>query len=110
MLTYDAQGHVSVVMMRCGRSKFASGDDTDATHEEIKEAFEGFEAYYGTYEVDIEQGTVTHHIEGCRFPNWEGTDQMRFFELSGDQLHLRTTPYMGYGKEWVWCLVWERVA
>ena len=106
-LMYDTNGNVSVFIMRKGRSKFFSGDPMGGTAEEIKEAFEGFLAYCGTYKIDQDKGTITHHIEGDKFPNWEGTDQLRFFRLSGNQLTLNTPPILAWGKEWVLCLIWE---
>ncbi|NNK84550.1 MAG: hypothetical protein HKO91_03235, partial [Desulfobacterales bacterium] len=62
-----------------------------------------------TYELDIENGKVTHHVKGARFPNWEGTDQQRFFELSDDRLYITTAPIPALGKEWVVSLIWDRV-
>ncbi len=59
------------------------------------------------YEIDEDKGTVIHHIEGDKFPNWEGTDQLRFFKLSENQLTLNTLPILAWGKEWVVCLIWE---
>jgi hypothetical protein len=98
------------LLMRHGRSKFVSGDPFGGTSEELKEAFEGFDAYCGTYELDIENGKVTHHVEGAHFPNWEGTDQKRFFELSDDRLVIKTPPIPALGTEWVLSLVWDRAA
>ena len=106
-LMYDNNGNVSVFIMRRGRSKFVSSDYAGGTAEEIKEAFEGLSAYCGTYEIDEDKGIVTHHIEGDRFPNWEGTDQLRFFKLSGNQLTLNTPPVLTWGKEWIFSLIWK---
>ena len=106
-LMYDTNGNVSVFIMKTGRSKFASDDPMGGTTEEIKEAFEGSSAYCGTYEIDEDKGTVTHHIEGDKFPNWEGTDQLRFFKLSGNQLTLNTPPFLLLGKERIISLIWE---
>lgn len=39
--------------------------------EEVRAAFMGFDTYCGTYKIDTVKGTVTHQIEGARFPNWE---------------------------------------
>jgi hypothetical protein len=104
---YDTNGNVSVFIMRAGRSKFVSGDPMGGTAEEIKEAFEGSSAYCGTYKIDEDKGTITHHIEGDKFPNWEGTDHLRFFKLSGNQLTLNTPPILAWGKEWIVSLIWE---
>jgi hypothetical protein len=81
MLMYDAKGHMFAVLIRPGRSRFVSGDPLGGTSEEIKEAFEGFDAYCGTYEVNTEKRTITHHVTASRFPNWEGTDPLRYFEF-----------------------------
>ena len=75
------------------------GDPLGGTSEEIKEAFEGFDAYCGTYEVNAEKRTVTHHVKASRFPNCEGTDQLRYFEFSGTRLILKTAPIPAIGTE-----------
>lgn len=107
MLMYETKGYMSVLIMRIGRSKFDSGDPFAGTTDEIKEAFEGFDAYCGTYEVNGEKETITHHIRGCRFPNWEGTEQVRYFELSENRLILKTPPIPSLETEWVVSLTWE---
>ncbi len=99
-LMYDAIGNMSVLLMHPDRPKFASDDMMKGTSEEIKAAFEGFDAYCGTYEVDAEKGAVTHHIQGSKFPNWLGTDQVRFFKISGDTLRLTAPPIMAGGVQW----------
>jgi hypothetical protein len=69
-----------------------------------------FEAYCGTYEVNAEKRTVTHHVKANRFPNWEGTDQLRYFEFSGTRLILKTAPIPALGTEWIVSLIWEQMA
>lgn len=87
-LMYDSNGNMSVFLMRPDRPKFAANDIYKGIPEEIKYAFENFDAYCGTYTIDIDKGTVTHHVEGSRFPNWEGSDQTRYFKFSNDTLSL----------------------
>jgi hypothetical protein len=108
ILIYDPDGNVFVLLMRRDRPKFASDDTWGGTPEEIKAAFEGFNAYCGTYEVNEDKGTVTHHLEGSMFPNWVGTDQVRFLKRSGDQLTLSTPPMPVSGKQSTVQLVWAR--
>jgi hypothetical protein len=108
MIIYSDSGDMAVVLMRAGRSKFASGDLLGGTAEEIREAFEGFDAYGGTYEVDVENGVITHQIQVARFPNWEGTAQVRYFKRLGDQLLLSTPPIPALDQEWVVEVVLER--
>lgn len=108
-LMYDAPGRMSVVLMRAGRPPFASGDPARGAPDEIKAAFEGFIAYYGTYDIDEELGTVTHHVEANSFPNWVGTHQQRFFTLAGRRLTLRSPPILDDGQTVTLTAVWERV-
>jgi hypothetical protein len=110
MILYDASGYMSYTAMRSGRPKFASGDARGGTPEEMKAAFEGFDAYCGTYEINVEEGVVTHHVETSRFPNWEGSDQVRFFQISGNRLAIDTAPIQSQGSEWVIHVVFERPA
>ena len=60
-------GHFSGQIMRSARPAFTSGDQLKGTPTEVKSAFEGYIAYYGTYEINQEEGTVTHHVEGSLF-------------------------------------------
>lgn len=108
MLMYDSYGNVFVLLMRRDRPKFASNDQWRGTPEEIKAAFEGFNAYCGTYEVNDEKGTVTHHVEGSLFPNWVGVDQERFLKFSGDQLTLSTLPVPLGSRQLIVHLIWAR--
>lgn len=110
VLNYDARGNMSVQLMRSDRPAFAISDFQKGTPEETKAAFEGFIAYFGTYEIDEEKGTVTHHVKGSSFPNWVGSDQVRFFELSGNHLTLRTPTIQVGGSTLTTLLIWERMA
>jgi hypothetical protein len=108
MLIYDENGYMSAQGMRPDRSFFVSGDLRNGTPEEINEAFNGYLAYFGKYEVNEQEGTVTHQIKGALFPNWVGQDQKRFFEFSGNRLTLKTPPIPAAGTTVVGILVWER--
>lgn len=90
ILRYGADGTMEAQLMRRGRARFGSGDHFGGTDEEVREAFEGYFAYFGRYEIDEMMGTVTHHVDGSLLPNWVGTDQVRAYEFSGDRLILRS--------------------
>ena len=98
-LMYDHNGNRSAFLMRPNRPKFESGDIYNGTPEEIKSAFENFDAYYGTYKIDMDKKTVTHFVEGSRFPNQEKTEQVRFYEFKNDTLLLSAT-LSAKGNEW----------
>lgn len=108
ILMYDANGHFSAQVMRPNCPAFASGDPFEGTPMEIKSAFEGFIAYYGTYEVNQKEGTLTHHTEGSSFPNWIGSAQRRFFEFSGNRLTISTPPILWNSQYITAVLIWER--
>ena len=78
-----------------------------ATPEEARGALLSYVAYFGTYEVDEEEGSVTHVSEGNFRPNVVGSRQKRMVELVGDRLTLRASPLPGGTRSSA--LVWERV-
>jgi hypothetical protein len=98
-LMYDSNGNMSVFLMRPDRPKFAADDIYKGTPEEIKFTFENFDAYCGTYTIDKDNGTITHHIEGSRFPNWEGSEQTRYYTFLNDTLSLSAKIKLK-GKDW----------
>jgi hypothetical protein len=108
-IMYDATGHMAVQLMQSNRPKFASGDPDQGTAEEIKAAFDGYGAYFGTYEIHEVEGFVIHRVEGSLFPNNVGTEQKRFFEFSGDQLILQPPPRQVGGEQVSPRIIWQRV-
>lgn len=109
LLSYTRGGYMAAVLMRRGRPKFASGDPLGGTPEELQLAFEGFDAYAGTFEFDEAKGIVTHYAAVARFPDWEDTAQVRFVKLVDCKLHLETPPIFALGLTWINTLVWCRV-
>jgi hypothetical protein len=105
---FTESGYISGQLMRPGRPLFASGDQASGTAEEIQAALQGYVAYYGPCQVDVQQKTVTTQVEGSLYPNWVGGEQVRFYELSDKQLILKTPP-MAFGEEEITgVLTWER--
>lgn len=109
-LIYTEQGTMSLMISRRGRKRFASDDRRGGTNAEIKAAYDGFESFAGTYEVDAARGEVMHHVQTSIFPNWEGTDLPRTFTIDGDRMTLVTPPLPSFGMQWVITLEWKRVA
>ena len=108
VLIYTPNGYMSALLMDPNRKKCASDDLKTGTADEIRQAYEKFDAYCGTYTIDEEKGTITHHVEGAKFPNWVGTDQVRYFELKGDRLCIRATLKVE-GEDWQGEAVLERL-
>jgi hypothetical protein len=105
---YDAAGRMSGHLADPRRTAFASNDFLRGTPEEVRQAFEGYFGYFGSYRVNVAAGTVTHHVEGASFPNYAGTDQKRFFTFSADRLNLTTPPTVRGGGRFTYLVVWER--
>jgi hypothetical protein len=59
---YDAAGNMCGMLMQADRPAFAQGDLLRGNPEEVKSAFEGFQAYLGTYEVNDEERMNIHHV------------------------------------------------
>jgi len=86
-IVYDPTGHLSVQIMRMpAQPTFAAGDDDKGTDAEVRAAYDGFVAYFGTYRVDEVNSVVIHVVEGSLKPSYTGTDQPRPFKLDGDVL------------------------
>ncbi|ODP31587.1 lipocalin-like domain-containing protein [Pandoraea sp. ISTKB] len=91
-LLIDAQGHYSLQIFKAERPRFTSGDKATGTPEEYKAAVMGSSTHIGTISVDSAKGTLTFHIQNASFPNWEGEQQKRNFELKGNELSYRVVP------------------
>ncbi|MDE3155039.1 MAG: lipocalin-like domain-containing protein [Acidobacteriota bacterium] len=108
-LLYDASGNMSAILMRPDRPRFASEDLRRGTDAEVRAAFDGFVAYFGTYTVDAEKATVTHHVRAAAYPNWVGGDQTRHYRFEGPRLVLSTPALQVGGQSLTSTLVWERL-
>jgi lipocalin-like protein len=91
LIMYDTTGHMTAQIMPLDRPKFASGNRQQATQEELKAALDGYIAYFGPYEVNEAEGVVIHHLEASIIPNQVGSDNIRYYEFSGDRLTLIPT-------------------
>jgi len=108
LIIYTSEGYISAQIMTAGRPDFASKDHMRGTDAEIRAAFEGYQAYYGTYDIDTTAGIVNHRVTGSVFPNLIGHNLKRYYEFSGNRLTLRTPPMKMGGSTVTGVLVWER--
>ena len=106
-IMYQQDGYMFVVIMRPHRAPFSVGDLLRGSTAEKVAAAESYVCYCGRYEYQGDK--VIYHIELSLFPNWVGSDQQRFVELTGDRLVLSTPPLLLEGKQQTAHLVWERV-
>jgi hypothetical protein len=117
MIVYLASGQMAVqIAARADRKAFApfNRGRLSATPEEKAAAFDSYLAYYGTYTVDGQAGTVTHHIEDYSVPGRRGTTNVRWFEFSGGDRLVLIPVEDGKGgviarKDATYKLLWERI-
>jgi len=62
------------------------------TTAEYRAAVMGSSTHYGTIRIDSKRHRLIFHIDGASFPNWEGQQQIRSFEVHGDVLSYRVPP------------------
>jgi hypothetical protein len=94
MLTYTRDGHVSVQLMY---PKSANGMSNEYV-------LNGYEASFGTYDVDEATHTVTHHVMGSNTGDLlVGKDLPRIFQFTADgRLIIRSAR-----PEEHWSVTWE---
>jgi hypothetical protein len=109
ILMYDAQGSMSAQLAHKNRQPFAIPDRMAGTPEELKAAFESYQAYYGRYKVDEREHIVIHTVTQALLPNWVGTEQRRHYQFKDGKLILRTPPITIGGQRLTGELVWEKI-
>jgi hypothetical protein len=82
---FTADGYFSTNIVRPDRPKFVSNNRTTGTAEENKTVVQGSNSSFGTYEINSD-GSITLHIVGSTFPNWDGTKQKRLAAIKGDEI------------------------
>ena len=105
---FAPDGHMCFSAMRRTRSNLAGSGPQAGTPEEKAAAYDGYVGYCGRYDVSEEERSVTFRLELSSFPNWTGTTQKRFVEVTGTRLRVNTPPIPVRGKQMVTTVVWER--
>lgn len=75
-LIYTRDGHMSVQLMY-------PPSQSALTNDYVRD---GYEASFGSYDVDEKTHTVTHHVQGSVTPGLVGEDLTRAFRFSGGHL------------------------
>jgi Lipocalin-like domain len=106
-LIYTAGGWMSAQLGATDRSHLATDDLRGGTESDRAAAYDSYFAYCGTYAISGDN--IVHNVEMCLLPNWVGTEQVRYFEVNGNELLLRTPPIEIGGTTLVNDLTWARV-
>ena len=93
MLIYTRDGHVSVQLMLPASESGVSNDYVQ----------KGYEASFGSYDVNEKAHTVTHHVEGSVTRGLVGKDLPRVFQFSDGHLIIKSTRPDEH-----WSVTWER--
>jgi hypothetical protein len=95
LLVYTSDGHMSVQVMY--RNLPAGANTAPAQY-----AQGGYEASFGTYEIDERAHKFTFHVEGALVRTLIGKNLTRTFELSGKQLIVKSS-----SPDEHWRVAWE---
>jgi len=95
LLVYTRDGHMSVQVMY--RNPHTGGQAGP-----VQYAQGGYEASFGTYQINENAHTFTFHVEGAMVRTLIGKDLPRVFELSGNQLIVKST-----NPDEHWRVTWE---
>ena len=95
LLVYTRDGHMSVQVMY-------RNAQTGSSAAPVQYAQGGYEASFGTYQID-DVHTFTFHVDGALVRTLVGKDLKRVFELSGNQLIVKSPDPNEH-----WRVVWER--
>ena len=109
-LIYTPDGFVNAFIMRRDRPAFSEGKIDAGTPDEIRSAFQSFDAYSGRYSLNLTEGVVIHHVDMSRSPAWTGLDLVRHFRLEDNTLSIYTDKFYSdsQGEDIVVFVEWER--
>lgn len=103
-ILYSGDGYMAAHLMRRQRTPFRSENPQDFTLEERLAVCLEYFSYCGSYTIQQDTKTVTHHVDAACIPNWVGRDQVRNFRFEGNTLTLSLVNTEGSTHT----LVWER--
>ena len=86
VLIFEADGRYGLILSRKDLPKFISNSRTNGTADENKAVVQGTISHFGRYTVSPADKSIVFYIELSTYPNFNGTEQKRSFELIGDVL------------------------
>jgi hypothetical protein len=105
-LSYDAHGNMTGQVMRPDRAPVELGK---GNAQQVRAAYLGYIAYFGTYRVAPDGRSVVHHVEGALNPAWVGGDQVRRMRFEGERLIL-SADVRKNGEIVTHVLTWEKMS
>jgi len=96
IIVYTPDGHMSVQIMLPTTASLREDKNP------VKYEQGGYEAYYGTFELNEQAHTVTHHVQGALVRTLIGKDLTRVYSFSNGQLILKSSRPDEH-----WTIAWE---
>ncbi|MFN7977389.1 MAG: lipocalin-like domain-containing protein [Vicinamibacterales bacterium] len=107
LLIYDRAGHFAAQFMR--RDGSVDVPDGPGGAKNNSQARGGYDAYFGTYTVDDDAGTVTQHLVGALSRQHVGAVLTRAMRVNGDSLVITLDTSTADGVDVTRTLTWRRV-
>jgi hypothetical protein len=103
-LMYDGNGNMAGQVMRPDRPRVELGQ---GNAQQVRAAYLGYVAYFGTYDIAGDGQSVVHHVQGSLNPAWVGGDQVRRMRFEENRLIL-SAEVRKNGQTVTHTLTWER--
>jgi len=107
ILIYDRAGHFAAQFMKRDRTTAVPDGPRDAKNNSRAQG--GYDAYFGTYTIDDEQGTVTQELLGALSAENVGSVLTREMTVRGDTLIIEMDTTSSTGTTVTRTLTWKRV-
>jgi hypothetical protein len=105
LLIYAPDGWMSVQIMHRDYGKEIPAANPATTKN--RAAFNGYLGYFGTYEFDEKNASVSHLVAGSTLAHWVGSVQHRSYEFVDEKL-IFSSPATSKGEEILAVLTWVR--
>jgi len=109
ILFFDERGNYAIQIYKNERPKIVSGDKNKCTAEENAAIVQGSNSHFGEYEIDETNKIITFKIKTASFPNWEGTEQKRYFVYDNNEIKYVVTNTTQGGKSVTAEVVWKKL-
>lgn len=109
ILFFDEKGNYAIQIYKNQRPKIVSGDKNKFTTEENASIVQGSNSHFGKFEINEMDKAITFKIKTASFPNWENTEQKRFFSCNDNELKYVVTNTTQGGESVSAQVVWRKL-
>lgn len=106
LFIFSEDGHTTVQIVNPDRPATPLGEATD---DQARALMRTYLAYFGSFDVDPATRKIVVHTTADLNPMNSGSEQVRFYEIEGDLMHLQPPPASVPGGQQVSRITWRRV-